>query len=145
MLSPMEMSTWRRCAASVFLDWAVPSDVKLYRYTKDAHDLDVARVLLHGTKSMLALPGRTYDLLGPGWQQEHWRMGPGARGFGAHRTWLPWVSVCEGLPAWPAFSDQNPVVMYLGPNARTGPVPSVESLKVLDQSFAWRRTAERAR
>ena len=41
---------------------------------------------------MLALPGRTYDLLGPGWQQEHWGMGPN-RGFGAHRSWLPWVSV----------------------------------------------------
>ncbi len=50
-----------------------------------------------------------------------------------------------GLPAWPAFSDQNPVVMYLGPNARTGPVPSVESLNVLDQYFAWRRTAAGAR
>ena len=24
------------------------------------------------TESMLALPGRTFDLLGPGWQQEHW-------------------------------------------------------------------------
>ena len=61
--------------------------------TSDPHYLDVARVLLHGTKAMLALPGRTYDLLGPGWQQEHWRMGPGARGIGAHRTWLPWISV----------------------------------------------------
>jgi hypothetical protein len=29
----------------------------------------------------------------PGWQQEYWRMGPGARGIGAHRTWLPWNSV----------------------------------------------------
>ena len=76
-----------------YLDWAVPSYAKLYKYTNDAHYLDVARVLLHGTKAMLALPGRTYDLLGPGWQQEHWRMGPGARGIGAHRTWLPWISV----------------------------------------------------
>ena len=56
--------------------------------TGDAHYLDVARILLHDTKAMLALPRRTYDLLGPGWQQEHWRMGPGARGIGAHRTWL---------------------------------------------------------
>jgi hypothetical protein len=63
------------------------------RYTNDPHYLDVARVLLHGTKALLVLPGRTYDLLGPGWQQEHWRMGPGARGIGAHRTWLPWISV----------------------------------------------------
>lgn len=76
-----------------YLDWAVPSYARLYKYTNDPHYLDVARVLLHGTKAMLALPGRTYDLLGPGWQQEHWRMGPGARGIGAHRTWLPWISV----------------------------------------------------
>jgi hypothetical protein len=76
-----------------YLDWAVPAYAKLYKYTKDEHFLDVARVLLHDTKSMLALPGRTYDLLGPGWQQEHWRMGPGVRGVGAHRTWLPWISV----------------------------------------------------
>ncbi len=76
-----------------YLDWAVPSFARLYKYTKDEHYLDVARVLLHDTKSMLALPGRTYDLLGPGWQQEHWRLGPGVRGIGAHRTWLPWISV----------------------------------------------------
>ena len=76
-----------------YMAWSVPAYAKLYKYTKDEHYLDVARVLLHGTKAMLALPGRTYDLLGPGWQQEHWRMGPGVRGIGAHRTWLPWVSV----------------------------------------------------
>jgi hypothetical protein len=76
-----------------YLDWAVPSYARLDKYTKDEHYLDVARVLLHDTKSMLALPGRTYDLMGPGWQQEHWRMGPGVRGIGAHRTWLPWISV----------------------------------------------------
>jgi hypothetical protein len=75
-----------------YLDWAVPSYTRLYKYTNDEHYLDVARILLHGTKAMLALPGRTYDLLGPGWQQEHWRMGP-VRGIGAHRTWLPWISV----------------------------------------------------
>jgi hypothetical protein len=76
-----------------YLDWAVPSFARMYRYTRDPHYLDVARILLHGTKAMLALPGRSYDLLGPGWQQEHWRMGPGVRGVGAHRTWLPWISV----------------------------------------------------
>ena len=75
-----------------YLDWAVPIYAKLYKYTGDQHQLDVARVLLHGTKAMLSLPGRTYDLAGPGWQQEHWRMSP-VRGIGAHRTWLPWVSV----------------------------------------------------
>ena len=76
-----------------YLDWAAPAYAKLYEDTHDEHYLDVARVLLFDTKSMLALPGRTYDLLGPGWQQEHWRIGPGVRGIGAHRTWLPWISV----------------------------------------------------
>jgi hypothetical protein len=77
-----------------YLDWAVPTYAKLYKYTKDEHYLEVARILLHGTKAMLAIPGRTYDLKGPGWQQEHWRMGGrGTRGIGAHRTWLPWISV----------------------------------------------------
>jgi para-nitrobenzyl esterase len=51
----------------------------------------------------------------------------------------------DDVPAWPAFSDANPVVMYLGPTARTGPVPSADSLKVLDQYFAWRRTPAGAR
>jgi len=85
-----------RVAGSVdeYLDWAVPSYAKLYNYTKDPHYLDVARVLLHDTKSMVALPGRQYDLKGIGWQQEGWRMGPGGsgRGVGGHRFWLPWIS-----------------------------------------------------
>ena len=76
-----------------FLDWAVPCYAELYKITNDRHYLAVAYILLHGTKAMLALPGRTYDVAGPGWQQEHWRMGPGTRGMGAHRGWLPWISV----------------------------------------------------
>ncbi len=75
-----------------YLDWAVPAYARLYKHTNDAHYLNVARILLFDTKSMLALPGRTYDLAGPGWQQEHWGMGNN-RGFGTHRSWLPWVSV----------------------------------------------------
>jgi hypothetical protein len=76
-----------------YLDWAVPSYAKLYNLTKDEHYLDVARVLLHDTKSMVALPGRQYDVRGIGWQQEGWRMGPGSgRGVGGHRFWLPWIS-----------------------------------------------------
>jgi hypothetical protein len=77
-----------------YLDWAVPSYAKLYNLTRDEHYLDVARVLLHDTKSMVALPGRQYDLKGIGWQQEGWRMGPGGagRGVGGHRFWLPWIS-----------------------------------------------------
>src|SRR5690606_23488509 len=70
------------------------SYAKLYKLTGDEHYLDVARILLHGTKSMVALPGRPYDLRGPGWQQEGWRFGPGGagRGTSGHRFWLPWVS-----------------------------------------------------
>jgi hypothetical protein len=77
-----------------YMDWSAPSYAKLYNYTRDEHYLDVARILLHNTKSMVALPGRQYDLRGPGWQQEHWRMAPSAvgRGNGSHRQWLPWVS-----------------------------------------------------
>ena len=77
-----------------YLDWAVPSYAKLYKYTKDPHYLQVALVLLHDTKSMVALPGRQYDLKGIGWQQENFRLGPGpsGRGVGSHRIWLPWVS-----------------------------------------------------
>jgi hypothetical protein len=85
-----------RVAGSVdeYLDWAVASYAKLYSYTKDQHYLDVARLLLHDTKSMVALSGRQYDMKGIGWQQEGWRMGPGGpgRGMGGHRFWLPWVS-----------------------------------------------------
>jgi hypothetical protein len=80
--------------ADEYLDWAVPSYAKLYNLTKDPHYLDVARVLLHDTKSMVALPGRQYDMRGIGWQQEGWGMGPGrsGRGVGGHRFWLPWIS-----------------------------------------------------
>ncbi len=65
--------------------------IKLYAYTKDSHYYEVALVLLHDTKSMLALDGRPYDLNGLGWQQEHWSLAP-LRGYGLHRGWLPWVS-----------------------------------------------------
>lgn len=77
-----------------YLSWAVPSYARLYNDTHDPHYLQVARVLLHDTKSMLALPGRQYDMKGIGWQQENWRLGPGpsGRGVGSHRFWLPWVS-----------------------------------------------------
>lgn len=74
-----------------YMDWSAPAYARMYKYTGDTHYLDVARVLLHCTKSMLALPGRTYDLAGPGWQQEHWSIG-NSRGYSGHRAWLPWVS-----------------------------------------------------
>ncbi len=48
----------------------------------------------------------------------------------------------KGVPEWPAFSDENSTVMYFGKTPHTGPVPSIESLKVLDEYFKWRRSAE---
>ncbi len=47
-----------------------------------------------------------------------------------------------GVPKWPVFSDSNPLVMYFSKTPHTGPVPSADALKVLDQYFAWRRTPE---
>jgi hypothetical protein len=84
--------TARGSGVDEYMAWSVPAYAKLYRYTNDEHYLDVARILLLNTKAMLAIPGRTYDLLGPGWQQENWSMGRN-RGNGSHRSWLPWVSV----------------------------------------------------
>jgi para-nitrobenzyl esterase len=48
----------------------------------------------------------------------------------------------EGVPAWPAFSDASTGVMYFGQTPHIGPVPSLESLKVLDSYFRWRRSPE---
>lgn len=48
----------------------------------------------------------------------------------------------DNVPAWPAFSNAKPVVMYFGKTPHTGAVPSAESLKALDAYFTWRRTAE---
>jgi hypothetical protein len=66
----------------------------LYSHTGDEHYFQVARLLLHNTKSMVALPKRPYDLRGTGWQQEHWSLAP-PRGYGLHRGWLPWVSTSQ--------------------------------------------------
>ncbi|MGD2034878.1 MAG: carboxylesterase/lipase family protein [Bacteroidales bacterium] len=48
----------------------------------------------------------------------------------------------EGVPEWPAFSDSNPEVMYLDAAPHTGPVPSEESLRILNGYFKWRFTKE---
>ncbi len=91
-----------------YMAWDVASYAKLYRYTGDAHYLDVARLLLHNTKAMLALPGHTYDLAGPGWQQEHWSLAP-RRGYGIHRYWLPWVS-CSHLWGIESLEEYDPAL-----------------------------------
>lgn len=48
----------------------------------------------------------------------------------------------SGEPQWPAFNAADPVVMYFSQTPHTGPVPSAESLKVLDDYFKWRRSPE---
>lgn len=48
----------------------------------------------------------------------------------------------NGVPTWPAFSDSNPSVMYFKQIPQVGEVPSLESLKVLDTYFKWRRSPE---
>ena len=49
----------------------------------------------------------------------------------------------KGLPVWPAFNNQNPKTMHLsGPTPYADNVPSESALKVLDEYFSWRRTAE---
>ena len=48
----------------------------------------------------------------------------------------------KGVPKWPAFSDQNPELMYFAGTPHTGPVPNAEGLKALDAYFAWRRSPE---
>lgn len=50
----------------------------------------------------------------------------------------------KGMPQWPAFSDAKPQLMYFNKTPKLGPVPSAESLKVLDEYFKWRRTPEGA-
>lgn len=77
--------------ADAYMSFDVDEYAKLYKYTGDAHYRDVARLLLHNTKSLIGLPGRQYDLPDLGYQQEHFGFGP-ARGQGMHRWWLPWVT-----------------------------------------------------
>jgi para-nitrobenzyl esterase len=48
----------------------------------------------------------------------------------------------DGVPRWPAFTEANPQVMYFHQKPYPGPVPSADSLRVLDLYFAWRRTPE---
>jgi len=47
-----------------------------------------------------------------------------------------------GLPKWPVYTTSSPEVMYLNADPKPGPVPSIESMKVLDKYFEWRRTPE---
>lgn len=48
----------------------------------------------------------------------------------------------NGMPRWPAFSDEHPELMYFSGTAHTGPLPNLEGLKALDAYFDWRRSPE---
>jgi hypothetical protein len=65
---------------------------RLYKYSGDPHYKEIAALLLHNTKNMVALPGRLWDLYEPGAQQEHWMISF-HRGQARHRGALPWVTV----------------------------------------------------
>lgn len=71
----------------------------------------VARLVWHGSKAMLATEDDTTDLAGPGWQQEHWGLGP-RRGYGLNRHWLPWTAVAV-LDGWARLRDLGPEVCAL--------------------------------
>lgn len=48
----------------------------------------------------------------------------------------------KGVPAWPNFTNTKPGVLYFKQTPQIGEVPSLESLKVLDAYFKWRRSPE---
>ncbi|MEN8194435.1 MAG: sugar-binding protein [Bacteroidota bacterium] len=83
-----------------YMAFDVDEYAKLYKYTGNQHYFDVAKILLHNTKGMLALPERKYQYRASGWIQEHWSMAP-PRGKALHPGWLPWVTtsnlngICE--------------------------------------------------
>jgi len=98
-------------STAFFVDQWMAGDVdeyaRLYQHTGDRHYLTIARILMHNTKNMVGIPGRTWDLHGPGWQQEGWSM-VRQRGVAGQIGWLPWVTVnhLEGILALEAY-DEN--------------------------------------
>jgi hypothetical protein len=91
-----------------YLDWATPMYAKLYEDTKDPHYLEVTKILLHNTKAMVAMPGHFYEMLGPGWQQEHWIMAQN-RGYGQLGKWLPWCTT-NHIHSIVALQDEHPAL-----------------------------------
>ena len=94
--------------ADAYMAYDADEYAKLWKWTHDPHYYDVAAILLHNTKSMMSLPGHTYDLHGLGWSQEHWSLAP-LRGFGLHRGWLPWVT-CSHLNGIYGIMDFDPML-----------------------------------
>lgn len=48
----------------------------------------------------------------------------------------------KGVPEWPPFNNNDQKVLYFKQTPQIGAVPSLESLKVLDAYFRWRRSPE---
>lgn len=90
----------------------VPELAQLAAATGDRRWLDDARLTLHDSAAMLALPGHTFDLVGPGWQQEFFNMGPD-RGvgtiLGGRRDWVPWIAAVR-LRALLVTEQQTPKI-----------------------------------
>ena len=79
-----------------WLSWNVDEYAQLYDLTGDPHYFAVARLLFHNTKAMYALPGRTFDVKGPGWQQESWTLSAPNKGTrGGARLETGWVAICH--------------------------------------------------
>lgn len=73
-----------------YMAFDVDEYVHLYKISGDQHYLEVAKILLHNTKSWIPLQNE-YGMKGPGWQQEHWSLAP-HRGRGMNRCWFPWIT-----------------------------------------------------
>jgi para-nitrobenzyl esterase len=48
-----------------------------------------------------------------------------------------------GLPAWPAFTENDMMVMIFDKNPSARPMPHLEKLKAIDAYYAWRRQQAR--
>ena len=111
----MNLCTTTNSGTDTYSSRDVVSYARLYKWTNDSHYLEIARMLMHSTKNMMALPGRTYDLCKPGMQQEFWFLAP-ARGYCWIREYTPWVSANQlhGIFQTEAFDTNvyNSIVNY---------------------------------
>jgi para-nitrobenzyl esterase len=44
-----------------------------------------------------------------------------------------------GIPEWPSFSENKPLVMYLNNSLQPGPVPNLDKLQLMEEYFKFRR------
>lgn len=88
----MQLITTGVTMSDGFLQVNAAAFAHLGHLTGERRWIDVARLVHHGSKSMLATEQRAFDLAGPGWQQEHWGFATN-RGRGLNRSWLPWAAV----------------------------------------------------